>query len=209
MKKIIGFVAILATQLSYANTPVIEGKSNFDQTMLESAVLILTMKGPNGKVLCSTPEKITSKIIQEKTAKNSKKYSKELWHLSGCESTEAVIATLYPSGLVEIQRAKNESHHSGQGRSASEIKLTMDQHKAAIYSVYKRALLEEPNLAGKMIVKITINSEGNVTDTKLVSSQLGDNELENAILRRIRLIQFPAADVEKTIINQTFDFLPQ
>jgi hypothetical protein len=44
----------------------------------------------------------------------------------------------------------------------------------------------------------------------VVTSELKDPELETALIRRIRMITFPAsAVVIRTTLRQTFDFLPQ
>jgi len=44
----------------------------------------------------------------------------------------------------------------------------------------------------------------------IVTSELNDPELEAALIRRIRMITFPAnTGVTRTTLRQTFDFLPQ
>lgn len=94
-------------------------------------------------------------------------------------------------------------------RSEEEIRKVMEQHKGAIYSIYNRALRQNPALQGKMVVKLVIDPSGRIVEASMVSSELGDPALESRILQRIKLITFSASNVLRTTLNQTFDFLPQ
>ena len=129
--------------------------------------------------------------------------------LSGRETTKV------KSGLAEGTKksgqatAGNSNGTGGSARSEEEIRKIMEQHKGAIYSIYNRALRQNAALEGKMVVKIVIDPNGKIVEASLVSSELGDKELEAKILQRIKLISFPASNVARTTLNQTFDFLPQ
>ncbi len=105
--------------------------------------------------------------------------------------------------------AGNSNGAGGAARSEEEIRKIMEQHKGAIYSIYNRALRQNAALEGKMVVKIVIDPSGKIVEASLVSSELGDKDLEAKILQRIKLITFPASNVARTTLNQTFDFLPQ
>lgn len=129
--------------------------------------------------------------------------------LSGRETTKV------KSGLAEGTKksaqatAGNTNGTGGAARSEEEIRKIMEQHKGAIYSIYNRALRQNAALEGKMVVKIVIDPNGKIVEASLVSSELGDKDLEAKILQRIKLISFPASNVARTTLNQTFDFLPQ
>lgn len=94
------------------------------------------------------------------------------------------------------------------GRSDESIRRVMDQNKGAIFSIYNRALRENPDLKGRFVFEMVIAPNGQVTDIKLVSSELGDQALIGKILSRIRMITFGAEDVERTRVNYSLDFLP-
>jgi TonB family protein len=129
--------------------------------------------------------------------------------LSGRETTKV------KSGLAEGTKksgqatAGNSNGTGGVARSEEEIRKIMEQHKGAIYSIYNRALRQNAALEGKMVVKMVIDPNGKIVEASLVSSELGDKDLEAKILQRIKLISFPASNVARTTLNQTFDFLPQ
>lgn len=108
--------------------------------------------------------------------------------------------------------AQGNALRRGGGRKASrsieEIQLVFDKNKAAIYSIYNRALREDPTLEGKVVLRITITSSGKVTACELVSSELGWPKLERKIVARVRLFDFGAKDVETMVVTYPIDFLP-
>ena len=96
----------------------------------------------------------------------------------------------------------------GGGRSDESIRRVMDQQKGAIFAVYNRALRQDPTLQGKFVFEMVIEPSGEVSAVKVVSSELSDNDLVSKILARIRLINFGSADVLRTRVNYSLDFLP-
>lgn len=97
---------------------------------------------------------------------------------------------------------------SSGGRSDEAIRRVMDQQKGGIFAIYNRALRQDPTLQGKFVFEMVIEPSGDVSDVKLISSELRDNELVTKILTRIRLINFGSANVLRTRVNYSLDFLP-
>ena len=127
--------------------------------------------------------------------------------LSGRETTK-VESDLAKSTGTTAADSGGQAQESA-ARSEEEIRKVMEQHKGAIFSIYNRALRQNPALQGKVVVKIIIESSGKISDASIVSSELQDPELEAKLLQRIRLISFPASNVARTTLNYSFDFLPQ
>ncbi|MFT3929981.1 MAG: AgmX/PglI C-terminal domain-containing protein [Spongiibacteraceae bacterium] len=96
----------------------------------------------------------------------------------------------------------------GGGRSDESIRRVMDAQKGAIFGVYNRALRQDPTLQGKFVFEMVIEPSGEVSAVKVISSELNDSDLISKILARIRLINFGAADVLRTRVNYSLDFLP-
>jgi len=96
------------------------------------------------------------------------------------------------------------------GRTLEEIQLTFDRNKGAFYSIFNRAMRENPGLgAGKIVVSLTIAPNGAVTDCRLVSSTFNDPDLERKIIQRVLLLNFGAKDVPPfTYPNYPINFLP-
>jgi protein TonB len=103
------------------------------------------------------------------------------------------------------------THAGGSGkasRGSEEIALVFTKNKAAIDSMYARALRDNPALQGKVVVEITIAPSGEITAARIVSSDLNDPEFENKLLARIRLFKFDAKDVATLTATKPIDFFP-
>jgi TonB family protein len=94
------------------------------------------------------------------------------------------------------------------GRSIEEIQMVFDRNKGAIYSVYNRALRQDPTLQGKVVLQLTIAPSGKVTHCELISSELHDAALGRKIAQRVQLFNFEAKDVSEVTITYPIDFLP-
>jgi len=93
-------------------------------------------------------------------------------------------------------------------RSIEEIQLVFDRNKAAIYSIYNRALRKDPTLEGKVVLKLTISPDGRVVACELVSSELSEPGIERKLVARVRLFDFGAREVETMVVTYPIDFLP-
>jgi len=121
--------------------------------------------------------------------------------------TGAVASGIAQSGLNA--RGPQRTGNSGKAaRSREEIELIFDRNKGAIYSLYSRALRDQPELQGKMVLEFTISPTGEVTMCRVVSSELNDPELEKKIVARVRLFRFEAKDVETITTTKPIDFFP-
>ena len=112
-------------------------------------------------------------------------------------------------GLVRRHRRRDPGWGTrAAGRSIEEIQMVFDRNKGAIYSVYNRALRQDPALQGKIVLRLTIAPSGKVTRCDVVSSELHDVALEKKISQRIKLFDFGSKDVSQVTINYPIDFLP-
>jgi protein TonB len=93
-------------------------------------------------------------------------------------------------------------------RSEEEIALVFDRNKGAIDALYARALRERADLSGKIVLQLTISPAGEVTDCRLLSSELNDDDLERKIVARVKLFRFEAKDVEAITARKTLEFFP-
>jgi len=93
-------------------------------------------------------------------------------------------------------------------RSIEEIKLVFERNKGAIYTIYNRALRDEPGLQGKVVLELRIAPSGAVLDCRIVSSELKTPALEAKLLARIRQFDFSAKDVDEMVVTWPVDFLP-
>ena len=113
-------------------------------------------------------------------------------------------------GFAEAGGAAQRSGASDRGsRSREEIERVFDANKGRIYTLYNRALRENPALQGKVVLKLTIAPDGRVTFCEVVSSELNDPELERGLVQRVLQFQFEARDdVEAITTTKPIDFFP-
>ena len=83
-----------------------------------------------------------------------------------------------------------------------------DRNKGSIYTLYNRALREDPRLQGKLVLKLTIAPAGQVLECQIISSELRAPELERKLLTRIKQFDFGAKDVDTMVVTYPIDFLP-
>jgi TonB family protein len=111
-----------------------------------------------------------------------------------------------PEELVEEKRRAAAA--LDRQRTTEEIQLVFDQHKAAFYALYRRALRRRTGLQGRVVFELEIAPSGRVTSCRILSSGLDDDELERKLISRIQMIEFGAKDVEVWKSSYHIDFAP-
>jgi TonB family protein len=113
------------------------------------------------------------------------------------------------AGLAQSAGGARRTGTSGKAsRSREEIELVFDKNKGAIFALYNRALRADPTLEGKLVLRLTIAPNGQVTFCEIVSSELGDPELERKLVLRVKQFRFDARDVEPITTTKPIDFFP-
>ncbi len=108
----------------------------------------------------------------------------------------------------EAGGARRTGESNKGSRSRDEIELVFDKNKGVIFGLYNRALRVDPTLEGKVVLRLTIAPTGEVTFCEIVSSELGDPDLEQKLVQRVKLFQFEARDVEPITTTKPIDFFP-
>ena len=120
--------------------------------------------------------------------------------------------TLAVNSRIAADAAQNRVTRNGSSgkaaRSQEEIELVFDRNKGAIYALYSRAIRDRADLQGKLVLQLTISPAGDVTDCRVLSSELADEDLEKKIVARVRLFKFEARDVEAITARKTIEFFP-
>ena len=123
-------------------------------------------------------------------------------------STTAGVQSFADQICKDHAEATRTGSSGKASRSREEIEMVFDRNKAAIYALYNRALRENPQLQGKVVVQLTIAPTGEVTDCKVLSSELKDEELEHKLIARIKMFHFDERDVEIITTTKPIDFFP-
>jgi protein TonB len=138
------------------------------------------------------------------TANSSRGFGTGAGSLTGHDTTvvnSRIAAAGSPSNVSKGGSGK-------PSRSEEEIALIFDRNKGAIYALYGRALRDEPDLQGKLVLEFTIAPSGDVTECHVVSSELKDPDLERKIVARVKLFHFEAKDVAAITTTKPIEFVP-
>jgi len=127
----------------------------------------------------------------------------------GDRATTVVESPVEGIGFGPAGGAAQRSGDSDRGsRSREEIERVFDTNKGRIFTLYNRALRENPALQGKVVLRLTIAPDGSVSFCEVVSSELNDPELEKALVQRVLQFQFEPRDVEPITTTKPIDFFP-
>ena len=125
--------------------------------------------------------------------------------LKGHATAKVSSATTESGVAPEAQRSGKSTKAA---RTREEIELVFDKNKSAIYSLYSRALRENPALQGKVVLEVTIAPTGEVTECRVISSELGDPELERKLVARVKMFRFDDRDVATMTTTKPIEFFP-
>lgn len=113
---------------------------------------------------------------------------------------------------ASVAAPPNDVERSGRSlkgsRTREEVELVFDRNKAAIHALYARALRDNPTLQGKVVLEVTIAPSGEVTDCRIVSSELNDPDLERKLIARVRMFRFEGRDVAPMTTTKPIEFFP-
>lgn len=94
-------------------------------------------------------------------------------------------------------------------RTDEEIQLVFDRYKSALYRIYNRELRTNPALRGKMVLRIVIEPNGQVSECIVKSTDLASSTLSADIVDRVLKFNFGAKEGAPAItILYPIDFLP-
>jgi len=183
------------TQVSVKNDEVPEQAANLDR-----------------KVIAQTGN-------QQFAAKNAAAVSNEVGRVALSEQGATNVKATQLKGLADkdtvernrqAENAKNlaKSGKGTSGRSEAQIRQILEANKSSLYTLYNRALRQNPLLRGKVVFELMITPQGTVSAVKIVQSELGDAKLERQLQLRLQAVQFGPASVSLTRSQWTIEFLP-
>lgn len=124
------------------------------------------------------------------------------------EAEEAELARRDTTELEAEDEEGAEPPDSPDERPMANIREVFDRNKSALFSIYNRALRQDPGLEGEVVLKLVISGSGEVASVEVVESELGDPELAERIASRVRMFSFGEMDVPSREVRFPVDFLP-
>ncbi len=110
--------------------------------------------------------------------------------LSGNENTsnKVIVKNVDWEEIPSSELRRNQNRrHEGLIRSPEDITRIMVVHNRTIQECYKLTLKRNANIKGKVVVRFSVTPDGDVNDVNIISSNIKDEEMENCILRRIKM----------------------
>jgi len=148
---------------------------------------------------------IASNATKESGGINTSKLSRN----TGGSKLESRSTTNVKSELASNTQTTAKRTASGKLiRPDSEIEKVFQNEKGAIFSLYNRALRKDPGLQGKVILELTIAPNGSVTNCKILSSDLKNEDFERKLIARVKLFRFKPSNADVMTVKYPIDFLP-
>ena len=178
-----------------------------DQELLDKVADDRELSASVGEAERNERSMITSKVGTASSGINTANMSRNTGGtgIAGRSTTkvDSPVAGIGPPG------GASRTGTSGKAsRSREEIELVFDKNKGVIFGLYNRALRNDPTLEGKLVLRMTIAPNGTVTFCEIVSSELGDPDLEAKLVARVKMFRFEAKDVEPITTTKPIDFFP-
>ena len=178
-----------------------------DQELLDKVADDRQLSASVGEAERNERSMITSKVGTASSGINTAAMSRNTGG-SGIAGRSTTQVTSPVAGIGPAGGASRTGSSGRASRSREEIELVFDKNKGAIFALYNRALRSDPSLEGKVVLRLTIAPNGQVTFCEVVSSELDNAELENKLVQRIKLFRFEAKDVEAITTTKPIDFFP-
>lgn len=205
----IDYEAVAREQAQAALLPFTEDLAALaDSDVLEKVADERPLTASVGQATRNERSMITSKVGTASAGINTANMSRN----TGGSGLAARETTEIESPVASVGQSAGGTRRTGSSgkasRSREEIELVFDKNKGAIFALYNRALRMDPSLEGKLVLRLTIAPTGVVTFCEIVSSELGDPDLERKLVQRVKLFRFEARDVEAITTTKPIDFFP-
>jgi TonB family protein len=117
---------------------------------------------------------------------------------------------LVKRGEFVIQRPESieGAASSNVKRDNAAINAVVATHKVSLRMSYEKFLKRDPALSGKITARFTIAASGVVSTVTILENTTGNTELEQEIIRKIRMWQFDPISEGDVNVTYPFVFLP-
>ncbi len=122
----------------------------------------------------------------------------------------AKTSDLSKKGDIVISRPESieGAASSSAKRDITAINAVVSSHKTSVRMSYERFLKKAPDLAGKITIRFTIDAGGSVTRAEVLENTTGNQELEEEILRKVKMWKFEEIPEGEVTITYPLLFQP-
>ena len=128
--------------------------------------------------------------------------------LASVGSAKTVDLAKKGSFIIQKPESIEGAASSNAKRDNDAINAIVSSHKASIRMSYEKYLKRDPTLAGKITVRFTIASSGSIALVTVVDNTTGNRDLEQEIIRKIRMWHFEEIPDGDVTVTYPFVFAP-
>jgi TonB family protein len=152
-------------------------------------------------------EIVQRKLVKSKDVEIARKESIDdlIANIGAAKTTD-----LSKKGDIVISRPESieGAASSSAKRDISAINAVVASHKQSVRMSYERFLKKSPDLAGKITIRFTIDAGGSVTRLEILENTTGNTELEDEILRKVKMWKFEEIPEGEVTITYPLIFQP-
>ena len=94
-------------------------------------------------------------------------------------------------------------------RTSMQINEVVKSHLGSLKYCYNRELKRNPSLQGRIVIMFKIQSDGNISECRVVESSMGNASVEKCLTRSIKRWRFPEILEGETEVTYPFVFFPE
>ena len=117
------------------------------------------------------------------------------------------VAGLGGKGSSTIVNVNGDAGEFSSSIDKEAIKRLIRRNKNVIAACYERALVQNSSLSGKVVLSWNIVQGGRMTSPKVVSSSLGNKEVERCLIRRLMSLTFPSPGLNESAEVSSYPFV--
>jgi TonB family protein len=110
-------------------------------------------------------------------------------------------------GTVKIPNLEDIDVDGDASRSKPEVRQAVEARMPSLRKIYNDYLKEKSSFSGKIMLRFTIASSGEIIDISIISSTTGFPEFEEEIQKRIATWKWKTIEGGNTIVTIPFDFV--
>lgn len=150
---------------------------------------------------------LNSKLVKSKDVSIS--YKNEIDDLiSNIGEVKSMDLAKRGNFIIQKPESIEGAASSNSKRDPSTINSVVSSHKTSIRMSYEKFMKRNPELAGKITVRFTISASGIVTRITVINNTTGNTELEQEIVRKIRMWHFETVPEGNVTVTYPFIFAP-
>jgi TonB family protein len=125
------------------------------------------------------------------------------------EVAKRAVERAREDSVARVEKAKLDAAKARmvQGaRSADNIYSEVMKYASGLRLAYNQRLRENPNLKGRLVVRISINEFGKVTSVQVVESTVYDSEFESTVVSYVKRWEFGKINAPGDVSTVTYPF---